>query len=71
MWPADIGLGLLADGGPADVAGLVDGRQPKETGRCGRRTLVLMMGGGPADVAGFHHQYSSSVDGRLQRHSWC
>ena len=59
MWPADIELGLLADGGPADVAGLVDGRQPEETDGCGRWTLGPMMGGGPADVAGYHHQYPS------------
>ena len=59
MWPADTELGLWADGGPADVAGLVDGRQPEETGGCGRRTLGRMTGGGPADVAGFHHHTSS------------
>ena len=59
MWPADIELGLLADGGLADVAGLVDGRQLEETGGCGRRTLEPMMGGGPAGVAGYHHHTSS------------
>ena len=36
MWPADTELGLWADGGPADVAGWIDGRQLEK----------------PADVAG-------------------
>ena len=52
-------LGLLAGGGPADVAGWVDGWQLEETGRCGRRILGPTMGGGPADVAGYRHLTSS------------
>ena len=72
MWPADTELGLLADGGPADVAGLVDGRKPEETGGCARRTLGRMTGGGPADVAGFHHHTSSigsysAIDGWMMK----
>ena len=70
MWLADTELGLWADGGLADVAGLVDGRQPEETGGCGRRTLDVMMGGGPADVAGFHHHTTSldhlAIDGWMK-----
>ena len=69
MWPADTELGLLADGGPADVAGLVDGRQPEETGGCGRRMLGRMTGGGPADVAGFHH-HTSSIGSYLAIDGW-
>ena len=38
-------LGPLAGGGPADVAGWVDGWQLEETGGCGRRTLGRSTGG--------------------------
>ena len=44
-------LGLLAGGGPADVAGWVDGWQLEETGGYGRRTLGRSTGGRLVDVA--------------------
>ena len=43
--------GLLAGGGPADVASWVDGWQAEETSRCGWRTLGRLVGGRLADVA--------------------
>ena len=44
-------LGLSAGGGPADVAGWVDGWQREETGGCGLRTLGRSTGERLADVA--------------------
>ena len=68
MWLADTELGLWADRGPVDVAGLVNCQQLEETGRCGWWTLGRMTGGGLVDVAGFHH-HTSSI-GSYFGHQW-
>ena len=39
MWLVDTELGLWADRGPVDAAGLVNGQQPEETSGCGQQTL--------------------------------
>ena len=64
-------LGLLAGGGPADVAGWVDGWQLEETGGCGRRTLGRSMGGRLADVAsGATVTHLRAIQASASGHRW-